>query len=137
MEALVWLILLGGCLNGSDTDDTDSEEDDSPVVFDHKEELPTTWEANLSSIAETGETWQDKGELLQTIAANRGYIEYPDGTTVQLIETYQASCPDDLVDDCSTTDSETLGIGPSALVATQSSMKIRNQGNRGTCVAFS
>ena len=100
--------------------------------YDPDEVLPATFAADLSGEASAVQFWQDKGEGLAQFAISSGAIEYDEGT-VQLIELYQDSCPDD-IGACDETDSAILGVGPTALIADFSA--VRDQGARGTCVAF-
>jgi C1A family cysteine protease len=99
----------------------------------------TRWQADLTSVTDRVVSYQDAGSELASL------VESVDGDMVQLYGDYKVklisasknSCPDSL-EGCNTTDSAALGVGENALVVSLSDVKgsIRDQSERGTCVAF-
>ena len=95
------------------------------------------YEADLSDTTAKVEANQAKGSRLTRIIAKNGIIRLDEDTVVRLTEIAKNDCPSSL-GDCDEVDSQTLGIGDSALLVdtATAAAAIRNQSERGTCVAF-
>ena len=142
LAALLALQACGG-RSDNDSDSNTSDSDDTATGFyapsygDARSD--TRWQADLSSVTERVVACQDTGSELASLitAVGDDLVRVFGDYKVKLISASKNSCPDD-VDDCDTTDSAELGVGSSALVATLDGSKstVRNQSERGTCVAF-
>lgn len=98
----------------------------------------TGYEADLTSITKQVIAYQDAGkDLVSSIKVNDSLVQLFGDYKVRLIEANKNSCPSGLAG-CDTTDSNALRVGHSALIASRASLKsnIKDQGERGTCVAF-
>lgn len=152
MRSIVWWMAgLGGCMlrpalggtsDSAETDvasDTDSSSDPAGKflvpIYDATEDLPPTYEADLSAITEVVLDRQGLGENLPELDVLDGLVWLDDDRFVRLFEAYKVECPED-VPDCDVTDSEALGVGENALLADLGSLQIRDQGERSTCVSF-
>jgi len=105
-------------------------------TYDPEEELPATYAADLDDITAVVVQKQNLGENLPVVEIVNGTLQVGD-TTVQLVEQYSNPCPENL-EGCLETDSEALGVGPSALVASRDFLlgQVVSQGSRGTCASF-
>ena len=137
---------LRGCLTfgailvsalGCDTPGGDSSVNDSAFfapVYDASQLLPTTFERDLSQYTSRVTANQSQGALLAGLLEDQILID--DDTVVQLVEISKNTVPESL-DDGGIAGASELGIGNNALVVdTLSELHVRNQGDRGTCVAF-
>jgi C1A family cysteine protease len=98
----------------------------------------TSYEADLASITKQVIAYQDAGkDLVSNIKVDNSLIQLFGNYKVKLTEASKNSCPSGL-SGCDTTDSSALQVGHSALIASRASLtsSIRDQGERGTCVAF-
>jgi len=132
----------GGSNSNSTTDnsttDTSSSADGfyAPTYGDARGK--TTYETDLSSITKQVIAYQDAGkDLINNVKVDNSLIQLFGNYKVQLTEASKNSCPSG-VSGCDTIDSDTLKVGHNALIASQTSLKssIKDQGERGTCVAF-
>jgi hypothetical protein len=137
---LMLTILMFFCEGGSDggssnpTDPVDSSGFITPAD-ETQMELSDAYETDLSEITNIVVSQQSIGQDFAQLLENRNIIIDED-TVVQLIEISKYPCPDDLCrGDLS--DSESLGIGKNVLTTGELSPSVvRNQAERGTCVAF-
>jgi len=98
------------------------------------------WKADLSSVTDRVVAYQDAGSELAPLitSVDDRLVQVFGDYKVKLISASKNSCPDGL-EGCDKTDSAALGVGSSALVAGLDGLKsgVKDQGQRGTCVAFS
>lgn len=99
----------------------------------------TRWEADLKDVTNQVVSYQNAGSELASLigSVDGGLVRLFGDYKVRLIEASRNACPDGL-EGCGTTDSSALGVGSNALVADLDVLKgsVRDQGERGTCVAF-
>lgn len=131
--SLIFFTMMISC----DMDTSPSNPDFIEGIYDHQAVLSTQYETDLTLTTYAVLFNQNKGEHLAQIAANNGYLELDDGTVIKLVDISKNECPSYL-NDCDTIDSDALGIGPNAMIfdIDNLSSSIRNQGDRGTCLAF-
>ncbi|MGA0612807.1 C1 family peptidase [Caldimonas sp. KR1-144] len=130
------ILSLQAC-GGSDDDDSRESGFYAPTYGDARGD--TRWQADLSDVTDKVVANQDAGSELASLisAVDDGLVQVFGSYKVKLISASKNSCPQDL-EGCDTTDSAALGVGDSALVAGLSELKasVRDQGQRGSCVAF-
>ena len=127
----------GGGDSGNNTSNTTTTGFYTPSYTDARSN--SQWQADLTSTTDQVVSYQDAGSDLASLVTNsgNGLVQVLENYKVRLISASKNSCPDGL-EGCDTTDSATLGVGSSALVASLDDLKgsIRDQGQRGTCVSF-
>jgi C1A family cysteine protease len=125
--------------SGTSTGNTTSDTTSGFYTPSYGASSDTRWETDLTSVTSQVVSYQDAGsELASLVASVDGdMVQLYGDYKVKLISASKNSCPDNL-EGCNTTDSATLGVGKNALVAGLSDLKgsIRDQSERGTCVAF-
>jgi C1A family cysteine protease len=135
---LAAILSLQACGGGGNDDNNDEGSGfHTPSYGDARGD--TRWQADLSSVTSQVLAYQDAGSELAS------FIEATDDQLVRLFGDYKVrlisasknSCPEGLRG-CNTSDSSALGVGSSALIANLTEIKagIRDQGERGACVAF-
>jgi len=144
---LVVLLSLQACGGGSDDSNSNSSNTSSdtsssatgfytPSYGDARGN--TGYEADLTSITKQVIAYQDAGkDLVSNIKVDDSLVRLFGNYKVRLIAASKNSCPSGLAG-CDTTDSDALRVGRSALIASRASLtsSIKDQGERGTCVAF-
>ncbi|MBC8740604.1 hypothetical protein F6X40_28645 [Paraburkholderia sp. UCT31] len=99
----------------------------------------TRYEADLSSVTRQVISYQDVGkDLVSNVGVSDSMVQLFGNYKVRLTQASKNSCPSGL-EGCDTADSDSLGVGHSALITNLESLKsdIKDQSERGTCVAFS
>jgi C1A family cysteine protease len=135
---LLAVLSLQGC--GGDGGDASNESATGFYTPSYRDARSNTqWQADLTSTTNQVVSYEDAGSELASLVTNSDneLVQVLENYKVRLISASKNSCPDGL-EGCDTTDSATLGVGSSALVASLDDLKgsIRDQGQRGTCVSF-
>lgn len=136
---LALLLLLQACGGGGDDSSTTDIHADgfyAPQYGDATKD--TTYEADLASTTTKVVDYQDVGTAITAIVPESdGLVQVYKDMKVRLISMSKNECPQGL-DGCDTTDSSSLRVGKSALIADLGGLadSVKNQGERGTCVAF-
>lgn len=134
---ICFILITSGCSNNSNSQENKVAGNVLVPKYSTNEIVASTYAADLSDTTDSVKFWQDKGEELAQFIENSGLIQIDDGVFVQLTEMYKNDCPETVCSSEDLTDAEILGIGENALITSfPSTSSIRNQSERGTCVAF-
>lgn len=137
--ALLLSALLAGCGGGSSATSSAEGAEGFYVPTYGTQPASSGYESDLSQVTGRVAAYQDIGQLPSSGLPSEvdGLIQLYGDYKVRLIRQSRHECPSGL-EGCDTRDSAALGIGSSALVASLSRLRaaVRDQGERGSCVAF-
>lgn len=136
LGTLCLLALLQGCGGGSGSSSAEGDGFTTPEYGDAT--ANRTWEAELSRTTSQVVANQDVGVALTAIVPeSSGLVQVYKDMKVRMIAMSRNDCPSGL-SGCDTTDSATLKVGKNALITDLATLAkgVKNQGERGTCVAF-